>query len=108
MVSLDAGDGRELLNTNVQGTANVVNAALEKDIGRLCYVSSIGALGYEADHELIDEETPWDSSKNKSVYSKSKYEAEREVWRGMAEGDECRYCESECDHRPWKLGAWKS
>lgn len=86
MVSLDTGDGRELLNTNVQGTANVVNAALEKDIGRLCYVSSIGALGYEADHELIDEETPWDSSKNKSVYSKSKYEAEREVWRGMAEG----------------------
>lgn len=86
MVSLDSGDGRELLNTNVQGTANVVNAAVEKNVGRLCYVSSIGALGYEADHEVIDEETPWDPSKNKSLYSKSKYEAEREVWRGMAEG----------------------
>jgi len=86
MVSLDSGDGRELLHTNVEGTANVVNAALEKKIGKMCYVSSIGALGYEADHEMIDEETPWDPSKNKSLYSKSKHEAEREVWRGMAEG----------------------
>ncbi len=86
MVSLDSGDGRGLLNTNVKGTANVVNAALEKKVGKLCYVSSIGALGYEADHEMIDEETPWDSSKKKSQYSKSKYEAEREVWRGVAEG----------------------
>ena len=86
MVSLDSGDGQELLNTNVQGTANVVNAALERKVGKMCYVSSIGALGYEADHETIDEETPWDSSLNKSLYSKSKYEAEREVWRGMTEG----------------------
>jgi nucleoside-diphosphate-sugar epimerase len=86
MVSLDSGDDRELLNTNVQGTANVVNAALEKNVGKLCYVSSIGALGFETDHKMIDEETPWDPSKNKSLYSKSKHEAEREVWRGMAEG----------------------
>jgi nucleoside-diphosphate-sugar epimerase len=86
MVSLDSGDGLDLLHTNVEGTANVVNAALEKNVGKLCNVSSIGALGYEADHEVIDEETPWDPSKNKSLYSKSKYEAEREVWRGMAEG----------------------
>ena len=86
MVSLDSGDGMDLMNTNTQGTANVVNAALEKKVGKLCYVSSIGALGYEADQKVIDEETPWDTSKDKSLYSKSKYEAEKEVWRGMAEG----------------------
>lgn len=86
MVTLDSGDGRELFNTNVQGTANVVNAVLEKKVQQMCYVSSIGALGYERDNEVIDEETPWDPALNKSLYSKSKYEAEREVWRGIAEG----------------------
>ena len=86
MVSLDSADEKKLLATNIEGTANVVNAALEKKVKKLCYVSSIGALGYVADHELIDDETPWDASLKKSLYSKSKHEAEREVWRGMAEG----------------------
>lgn len=86
LVSLNEGDNKLLLETNVQGTANVVNAALEKNVTKMCYVSTIGALGYEADHEIIDEETPWDTSVKKSDYSKSKHEAEREVWRGMAEG----------------------
>ena len=85
-VSLDTGDDRLLLETNVQGTANIVNAAIEQKIRKMCYVSTIGALGYEADHKVIDEETPWDTSAKKSRYSVSKYEAEREVWRGMAEG----------------------
>ncbi len=86
VVSLDTGDDRLLLETNVQGTANVVQAALERNVRKMCYASTIGALGYEEDHKLIDEETPWDTSTKKSVYSVSKYEAEREVWRGMAEG----------------------
>ena len=63
-----------------------MNAALEKKVRKMCYVSSIGALGYVADHEMIDETTPWDANSNKSLYSRSKYEAEREVWRGIAEG----------------------
>jgi nucleoside-diphosphate-sugar epimerase len=85
-VSLDTGDDSLLLETNVQGTANIVNAAIEQKVKKMCYVSTIGALGYEADHKMIDEETPWDASSKKSAYSVSKYEAEREVWRGMAEG----------------------
>ena len=86
MVSLNSGDHRQMEDANVAGTANVVNAALEKKVEKLCYVSSIGALGYEADNKIITEETPWDPSKNKSLYSKSKYNAEMEVWRGIAEG----------------------
>jgi nucleoside-diphosphate-sugar epimerase len=85
-VSLETGDDRLLLETNVQGTANTVNAAIEQKVKKMCYVSTIGALGYEADHKMIDEETPWDTSSKKSVYSVSKYEAEREMWRGIAEG----------------------
>jgi len=37
-------------------------------------------------YKMIDEETPWDTTTKKSVYSVSKYEAEREMWRAMAEG----------------------
>ncbi len=85
-VSLNTGDDHLLHETNVQGTANIVQAALERQIKKVCYVSTVGALGYEADGKIIDEKTPWDTSSKKSVYSVSKYEAERELWRGMAEG----------------------
>ena len=36
--------------------------------------------------DLIDENLVWKTSKNNSIYAISKYGAEREVWRGTAEG----------------------
>lgn len=85
-VSFHASDAQELVRNNIEGTANVVNAALEKKVGKLCYVSSIGALGRADKIEEVTEETYFDPTVKNSVYSTSKYEAEREVWRGMAEG----------------------
>ncbi len=65
----------------------MVNAALEKKIRKLCHVSSIAALGRpENQSDLIDENLVWKTSKNNSNYAVSKYGAEREVWRGTAEG----------------------
>jgi dihydroflavonol-4-reductase len=52
----------------------------------LCYVSSIGALGRADKIEEVNEETYFDATVKNSIYSTSKYEAEREVWRGIAEG----------------------
>jgi len=43
-------------------------------------------LGREDATGLVNEETPYRPSSRSSIYGKSKYEAEREVWRGMAEG----------------------
>jgi len=86
MVSFHAADREQLIRTNVEGTANVVNAALEKRIKKLCYVSSVGALGRAGNTGITDEDSHWRASAKHSVYSESKYEAEREVWRGMAEG----------------------
>jgi nucleoside-diphosphate-sugar epimerase len=41
-------------------------------------------------HKLIDENTHFSTSLSPSVYSVSKYESEREVWRGIEEGlDAC-------------------
>ena len=87
LVSFLPGDRRKLMKVNVEGTANVVNAALEKKISKLCHVSSIAALGRpENQNEVIDESLIWKTSKNNSNYAVSKYGAEREVWRGVAEG----------------------
>ena len=56
-------------------------------IEKLCYVSSIAALGDLAAHEtIIIEETEWNPEKPHSDYAISKYGAEMEVWRGQQEG----------------------
>jgi nucleoside-diphosphate-sugar epimerase len=87
LVSFLPEDKKRLPGINTQGTANVVNAALEKKVRKLCHVSSIAALGRpENQSDLIDEKLVWKTSKNNSVYAVSKYGAEREVWRGTAEG----------------------
>ncbi len=75
-----------MMQTNVTGTANVVNAALEKKIDKLCFVSSIAALGRTSGNKPVDEQTHFSSSVKPSAYSVSKFEAEREVWRGIHEG----------------------
>ena len=86
LVSFNGKDKSELINANVQGTENVVNLCLRKEIEKLCHVSSIASLGGNINGELIDEDSKWISSKNRSAYSISKYKSEMEVWRGVQEG----------------------
>jgi len=86
MVSFDSKDKAEIKETNVAGTANVVNACLDKKVKKLCYVSSIAALGRAGNDGITTEKSEWKNERKISPYSLSKYEAEREVWRGMAEG----------------------
>lgn len=86
MVSFQASDRDRMFEVNVQGTANVVNAALHQQIGKLCYVSSIAALGRAEENQLCTEETVWKDSDKSAPYSISKYKAELEVWRGIEEG----------------------
>lgn len=86
MVSFDPQDEAEIMETNVTGTANVVNACLEKKTKKLCYVSSVAALGRAGIEGVTTEETEWKSGQKTSPYAISKYDAECEVWRGIAEG----------------------
>ncbi len=85
-VSSVSGDRTSLMHNNVGGTANLVNACLEANIRKLCYVSSTAALGSAPPGEEISEEMLWTHSKNRSMYSISKFNSEMEVWRGIAEG----------------------
>ena len=87
MVSFEKDDRDILLKTNIEGTANVVNSLLEKKNVKLCHVSSIGSLGRTSNEKkYITEKTHFSSSVNPSIYSISKFESEREVWRGINEG----------------------
>jgi dihydroflavonol-4-reductase len=89
-VSFDKKHHKLMYDINVQGTHHLVNALLEKGNIKLCHVSSIAALGRSKNKDLITEQTFWEDTGQNTVYSKTKYQAELEVWRGIAEGlDAC-------------------
>ncbi|MCA0131545.1 NAD-dependent epimerase/dehydratase family protein [Winogradskyella alexanderae] len=86
-VSFEPDKYKLLRKINIEGTANIVNLALSNNVRKLCYVSSIAALGHnENPDELIDEKTAWNPEEDNSVYAITKYGAELEVWRGTQEG----------------------
>lgn len=86
VVSFSPKDKTRLFDTNVKGTANVVNTSLRMQIKKLCFVSSIAAIGRSENNQQTTEETEWKSSKRNSNYAVSKYNAEMEIWRGIEEG----------------------
>lgn len=86
VVSFQPGHAAGLMKINVEGTANVVNLALDAGVKKLVYVSSVAAIGRTKEQAAIDEDCEWEDSPNNSRYSISKYQGEMEVWRGIAEG----------------------
>ncbi len=86
LVSFSPSRAQDLMKINVEGTANVVNAALVSGISKLVHVSSVAALGRKRNNQVVDENVRWDDAANPSVYGKSKYLGELEVWRAVAEG----------------------
>lgn len=86
-VSFEPDKYRTLRNINIKGTANIVNLCVSNAVNKLCYVSSIAAIGHHNNPEtLITETTEWNTEDDNSVYAITKYGAELEVWRGTQEG----------------------
>lgn len=85
IVSFHGDDNDMMLNNNVKGTGNLIDAAIHNGVRQFCHVSSIAALGKTQDGSEITEETYWTPSKRKSGYSLSKFFSEMEVWRGIEE-----------------------
>lgn len=77
---------QEMFKINVEGTANVVNAALDAGVKKMVYVSSVAALGRIRENEPVNESMNWTEETSNSNYGQSKYMAEMEVWRGIGEG----------------------
>jgi len=85
-VSLLSRERTSMFKTNIEGTMNVVNTAVALGIPHFLHVSSVAALGRSDRERSIDEGHPWDTVELHSNYAKSKYHAEMEVWRAIAEG----------------------
>ena len=86
IVSFDPRERKNMIANNVQGTFNLVNAALLKGVKRICHVSSVSALGKTGNGDPVTEETNWIPSRKNTGYSQSKFFSEAEIWRGVEEG----------------------
>lgn len=87
LISFDPKDEDLLRKINIEGTANIVNFCVAKAVKKLCYLSSISALGDLKENEKITtEEAEWNPEKQHSDYAISKFGAEMEIWRGQQEG----------------------
>ena len=82
-----APDARLFYSVNVDGTRNVISAAVRAGVEKVVYTSTVGTLGvHEGDGTLAREGSYPDISHLFGGYKRSKYVAEHEVLRAAAEG----------------------
>jgi len=86
IVSFSKKERRQMYQVNVEGTANVVNVAIENKPKRFLHISSVAALGRTTKAETVTEQKKWEANKNNTHYAISKHHSELHVWRGFAEG----------------------
>lgn len=76
----------EMYRTNVEGTAAVLEAALESGLSRVVYTSSVGTLGNSGDGAPVTEDTNVSLDDMVGPYKKSKFLAEREAEKFVDRG----------------------
>lgn len=88
LVSFDPADRVKLFETNVTGTANVVNACLlNSNLKKLVHISSVASMSPSKPMPAeIDEKQGFNPDGRSSDYANSKYLAELEITRGVVEG----------------------
>ena len=86
VVSFDPRFRKQLYAINQEGTANMVNVALHCGVEKFLHVSSIAVFGKREAEGMVTEKSKWERNPANSDYTISKYMAEQEVWRGIAEG----------------------
>ncbi|WP_017730236.1 SDR family NAD(P)-dependent oxidoreductase [Nafulsella turpanensis] len=86
MVSYHAKDADKLMKVNQEGTANLVNVALQQNISTFVHISSVAAIGRSAKAGKITENFKWSEADEHTAYGISKHLAEMEVFRGGVEG----------------------
>ncbi len=79
-------DPREMYESNVNGSRNVMQAALDEGVERVVYTSTVGALGLNDSGPPANEETPVALEDMIGHYKRSKFLAEEEVRRFAARG----------------------
>ncbi len=74
--SLWVKDRPSIYDINVQGTRNLLQAAVEAELGKVVYTSTVGCIGLNADRTPANEATPFDPATLCNDYKTSKYQAE--------------------------------
>ena len=69
IVSFSKKERKEMYHINVEGTANVVNAAVENNIKRFLHISSVAALGRTTKAETVTEQKKGEENKNNTHYA---------------------------------------
>jgi len=74
-----AVNGKELYDSNVDGTRNILQAARESGVGRVVYTSSVATMGFGNNGKVTDENTPVALGDMIGDYKRSKFLAEQLV-----------------------------
>ena len=85
-ISFDPSDYIEMRKVNIHGTAIIANLSIDSGVKKLCYVSSIAAIGNDVKKEITDEENEWNGNEKNHGYAITKYGGEMEIWRASQEG----------------------
>lgn len=85
-VSFETADRKQMIKINTEGTANIVDLCARFQVKKLVHVSSVAAIGSATQGKMVSEKNILELTAASSGYSISKFESEREVWRGIVEG----------------------
>ncbi len=72
-------DGKELYDSNVEGTRNILQAARDSKVRRVVYTSSVATMGFGNNGHMTDENSPVALSNMIGDYKRSKFMAEQLV-----------------------------
>jgi dihydroflavonol-4-reductase len=79
-------DPRTMYDINVQGTKNVMEAALRASVEKVVYTSTVGVLATSTDGTPTNEDTPAQIGSMVGDYKRSKFLAEKEVYGFIEKG----------------------
>jgi len=84
LISYWKKDYKKLMDVNITGVKNIVEACIKHNTTMLVHVSSVGAYGFYKDGSLANEGTPFNWPEN-FIYMVSKYEGQKIVERAVEE-----------------------
>lgn len=107
----DRAHKRDIFESNVYGTRNLLRAAKECGVLRVAVTGSFGANGYDLDDPSLpaDEERPFYPFNTHLPYAESKHMCEHEVLRAVVDGLDVVMCTSTAilgphDYKPSRMG----
>jgi nucleoside-diphosphate-sugar epimerase len=83
-VGIPKSEHRAMYEANVLGTENVLRAALDADLDKVVYISTVGAFG-NTHGQVVDESYEHPGSEFTSYYEQTKYEAHQVAKRLIVE-----------------------